>query len=191
MITRQFLADVGEGSKAMFKLRRTVIAPGMKFVGSITGEGSVKVRGQFEGDLHCAHLTVSQKGHINGAIEARRLVVDGKIDGPIRGEDVLIKSQAHVTGNIECQTLTIEKGARVEGTLAFAADKSVPARMLPHDPARHEKEAEILAEAEASTRLVELVSEAQHQSGNPNFETQQALAYLAQRGNREAKKFLK
>ena len=175
----------------MFMSRRTLIAPGVKLIGSIIAEGSVKVSGQFEGDLQCAQLIVSRNGHVIGTIEARRLVVDGKVDGPIRGEDVIVKSQAHITGNIECQTLAIEKGARVEGTLTFATDKSVPVRMLPHEPAQHEKEAKILADAEASTRLVELVVEARHQSGNPTLETQEALVYLAQDGNREARRFLK
>ena len=45
----------------MFALSRrgTVIAEGLKIVGSVTAEGLVEVNGQIEGDLHCTSLVVS------------------------------------------------------------------------------------------------------------------------------------
>ena len=176
----------------MFALRRTTIAEGVKFVGSVTAKGLVQIGGQIEGDLQCAILIITRRAHIIGTIEARHLVVDGKVEGPINGGNVVLKSKAHVVGNIRCQTLIVDKGARVEGRLDFAADKCEPQEIktFNRDLVRQQEEKKLVAAAEASTRLAELVTEARHQAGNPNFATTEALAFLIERGNDEAKVFL-
>jgi len=93
----------------------TVIADGLKIVGSVTAEGVVEVDGQVEGELHCTSLIVSRDAQIAGTITADRIVVDGRVDGPIKGGDVILKSQARVTGDIHHRSLTIEKGALFDG----------------------------------------------------------------------------
>jgi cytoskeletal protein CcmA (bactofilin family) len=93
----------------------TVIAEGLKIVGSVTAEGVVEVDGQVEGEIHCTSLIVSRDAQIAGTITADRIVVDGRVDGPIKGGDVILKSQARVTGDIHHRSLTIEKGATFDG----------------------------------------------------------------------------
>src|SRR5262245_54791312 len=97
------------------KLNRTVIAEGLKIVGSVTAEGLVEVNGQIEGELHCASLIVSRKAQIAGTITAERGVVDGRVEGPIQGGEVVLKSKAHVVGDVHHQSLAIEKGAYFQG----------------------------------------------------------------------------
>jgi cytoskeletal protein CcmA (bactofilin family) len=58
---------------------------------------------------------VSPKALINGAIKARSVVVNGKVEGPISGEEVVLKPHAFVTGDIKAQSLSIERGAHFEG----------------------------------------------------------------------------
>jgi cytoskeletal protein CcmA (bactofilin family) len=101
----------------MFASRRrgTVIAKGLKIVGSVTAEGLVEVNGQIEGELHCTSLMISRGAHVTGTIAAERVVVDGKVEGPIHGGEVVLKSQAHVVGDIHHQSLAIERGAYFEG----------------------------------------------------------------------------
>ena len=41
--------------------RGTVIAKGLKIVGSVTAEGLVEVNGQIDGELHCTSIVVA--GH--------------------------------------------------------------------------------------------------------------------------------
>jgi cytoskeletal protein CcmA (bactofilin family) len=95
--------------------RGTVIAKGLKIVGSVTAEGLVEVNGQIEGDMHCTSLMVSPQGFITGGIQAEHVVVNGKVEGPIRGGEVILKSRAHVVGDIEHKSLAIEKGAFFDG----------------------------------------------------------------------------
>jgi cytoskeletal protein CcmA (bactofilin family) len=97
------------------KRQSTVIAEGLKIVGSVTAEGLVEVNGQIEGELHCASLVISRQAHITGAVTADHVVVDGKVEGPIQGGDVLLKSKAHVVGDIQHQSLAIERGAFFDG----------------------------------------------------------------------------
>jgi cytoskeletal protein CcmA (bactofilin family) len=165
------------------KQNTTVIAEGLKIVGSIATDGLVEVYGQIDGEMRCASVVISHQAHVAGTMMADHVVVDGKVDGPIQCGEVILKSRAHVIGDIACDSVIIEKGAFIEGRLvrshgangrgrvAFAAE---PARMLESDSVRKE----------------ELVEEARHLSGDPDLLIDEALAYLAKRGNAEAKAFL-
>jgi cytoskeletal protein CcmA (bactofilin family) len=97
------------------KQRGTVIAKGLKIVGSVTAEGLVEVNGQIDGELHCTSLAIARGAHVNGIVVADRVVVDGKVEGPIQGGEVVLKSQAHVVGDVHHQSLAIEKGAYFDG----------------------------------------------------------------------------
>ena len=55
----------------MFASKRTIIAEGLKIVGSVTAEGLVEVNGQIEGELHCTSLIISRKAHVAGTSRAR------------------------------------------------------------------------------------------------------------------------
>jgi cytoskeletal protein CcmA (bactofilin family) len=95
--------------------RGTVIAEGLKIVGTVTAEGLVEVNGQVEGELHCTSLIIARKAHVVGTIRAERVVVDGTVEGPIEGASVVLKSRAHVVGDIHHQSLAVERGAFFDG----------------------------------------------------------------------------
>ena len=99
----------------MFGRKGTVIAEGLKIVGSITAEGLVEVNGQVEGELQCTSLIISPKASIRGAIRAARVVVSGRVEGPIQGGAVVLKPRALVLGDIQTESLIIENGAVFEG----------------------------------------------------------------------------
>jgi cytoskeletal protein CcmA (bactofilin family) len=110
---------------SLFRRRGTIIAEGLKIVGSVTAEGLVEVNGHIEGDLHCTSLVVSPKAAITGGIDAETVVVNGRVEGPIRGGEVLLKSHAHVVGDIQHQTLAVEKGAYFDGRSVRSPDTNV------------------------------------------------------------------
>jgi len=109
--------------------RGTVIAKGLKIVGSVTAEGLVEVNGQIDGELHCTSLVIARGAHINGVVAAERVVVDGKVEGPIQGGEVILKSQAHVVGDIHHQSLAIERGAYFDGRSIQEANGHQPERV--------------------------------------------------------------
>jgi len=97
------------------KQRGTVIAKGLKIVGSVTAEGLVEVNGQIDGELHCTSLIIAPGAQVSGTVAAERVVVDGNVEGPIQGGQVYLKSQAHVVGDIHHQSLAMERGAYFDG----------------------------------------------------------------------------
>jgi len=99
----------------MFRRKGTIIAEGLKIVGSVTAEGLVEVNGQIEGDLYCTSLIISPQASISGGVQAERVVVNGRVEGPIHGGEVVLKSRAYVVGDIEHETLAIESGAYFDG----------------------------------------------------------------------------
>jgi cytoskeletal protein CcmA (bactofilin family) len=117
--------------EGLFKRRGTIIAEGLKIVGSVTAEGLVEVNGHIEGDLHCTSLVVSPKASIAGGVEADTIVVNGRVEGPIRGGEVVLKSHAHVVGDIQHQTLAVESGAYFDGRSVRAAPTNVRRTIAP------------------------------------------------------------
>ena len=117
--------------EGLFKRRGTIIAEGLKIVGSVTAEGLVEVNGHIEGDLHCTSLVVSPRASIAGGVEADQIVVDGRVEGPIRGGEVVLKSHAHVVGDIQHQTLAVEPGAYFDGRSVRAAPTNVRRTVAP------------------------------------------------------------
>jgi len=101
----------------MFGLKHkgTVIAKGLKIVGSVSAEGLVEVHGQIDGELRGTSLVIARGAHVAGTIAAQRVVVDGNVEGPIQGGDVILKSHANVVGDIRHLSLSIENGAIFEG----------------------------------------------------------------------------
>jgi len=97
------------------KRQGTVIAKGLKIVGSVTAEGLVEVNGQIDGELHCTSLVIARGAQVTGTVAAERVVVDGKVEGPIQAGEVILKSQAHVVGDIHHQSLAVESGAYFDG----------------------------------------------------------------------------
>jgi cytoskeletal protein CcmA (bactofilin family) len=172
--------------------QKTTIAEGLKIVGTITTDGIVEVHGHIDGEMNCASIIVSSTGHVFGTLTAENVIVDGRVDGPIQGGEVMLKSQAHVLGDIRCQTVIIEKGAFMEGRLVRAkVNGGVQPEIEEARKVAHAFRDEVSAlEAEAATRKAELVVEARHLSGNPNLLVDEALVYLAKRGNTQAKAIL-
>ena len=109
----------------LFRRRGTIIAEGLKIIGSVTAEGLVEVNGHIEGDLHCTSLVISPKASIVGGVEADRIVVNGRVEGPVRGGEVVLKAHAHVVGDIQHQTLAVEKGAYFDGRSVRSPDTNV------------------------------------------------------------------
>jgi cytoskeletal protein CcmA (bactofilin family) len=127
----------------LFRRRGTIIAEGLKIVGSVTAEGLVEVNGQIEGDLHCTSLVVSPKAAILGGVEAERVVVNGRVEGPIRGGEVVLKSHAYVVGDIQHQSLAIETGAYFDGRSVRSPQSNVRKEPAAKFSAKFKREAAV------------------------------------------------
>ena len=61
-------------------------------------------------------LTVGPNGQVKASVEAKGVVVQGKLEGNIQASDrVELRKSAVVTGDISTQRISIEEGAYLKG----------------------------------------------------------------------------
>lgn len=86
--------------------------------GELSGSEDLYVDGQVEGtlDLPGNGLTIGPNGHVHANVNAKTVVVHGKIEGNIRSSDrTELRKSAVATGDIFTQRISIEEGAFFKG----------------------------------------------------------------------------
>jgi cytoskeletal protein CcmA (bactofilin family) len=86
--------------------------------GELSGSEDLYLDGQVEGSIALKgnSLTVGPNGQVKGSVEAKGVVVQGKLEGNIQAtERVELRKSAIVTGDITTQRLSIEEGASLRG----------------------------------------------------------------------------
>ena len=88
--------------------------------GEISGDEALVVDGEVEGSitLHGQRLTIRPNGRIHGDIEARHVVLHGRVEGDIQAsERVELFRNASFTGDLSTARISIEDGAFFKGKL--------------------------------------------------------------------------
>ena len=95
----------------------TVIGIGSNFRGTMMVSGTLRIEGEFEGDiLNCERLEIGEHGVMRADIEVREALVQGRVHGNIRALGTLdMKSGARVEGDIAAMTVTMEPGVHFTG----------------------------------------------------------------------------
>ncbi len=86
--------------------------------GELSGSEDLYVDGQVEGSIALKNhsLTVGPNGQIKASIEAKGIVVQGKLEGNVQASDrVDLRKSAVVSGDIVTQRISIEEGAYLKG----------------------------------------------------------------------------
>ncbi len=86
--------------------------------GELSGSEDLYVDGQVEGSIALKgnSLTVGPNGQVKASVEAKGLVVQGKLDGNVNASDrVELRKTAVVNGDISTQRISIEEGAYLRG----------------------------------------------------------------------------
>jgi cytoskeletal protein CcmA (bactofilin family) len=91
------------------------IGSGITIVGKITGKGTVRISGRFEGELHASTVLINDGAQVEGDIVAEELTIGGRVKGTIHANRVKLSSSAIVKGDIFNRSLMIEENARFEG----------------------------------------------------------------------------
>jgi cytoskeletal protein CcmA (bactofilin family) len=95
------------------------ISQGIRIKGEVTGSEDLFVDGVVEGKLsltsNCC-LTVGPNGSVKADLNAREIIVRGKVEGKITARDkVELWSTGQVTGEVHTDRLAIEDGALLRG----------------------------------------------------------------------------
>lgn len=95
--------------------------------GSITGTEDLQIDGKVEGpvSLKGHGLTIGASAQLNSEIEAREVVVYGKVVGNLHARDrVDVKTDGSVVGDISTARISIEDGAQFKGRIEIDPTKS-------------------------------------------------------------------
>jgi cytoskeletal protein CcmA (bactofilin family) len=88
--------------------------------GEISGREDLFVDGEIEGKVHLedAKIVIGPNGRLTADVEAREILVLGKVKGNLHGRDsVTIGRTGHVIGDVVTRYISVEDGAQVQGSL--------------------------------------------------------------------------
>ena len=103
---------------AINSAEQATIGKSLVIKGEVTGSESLYIDGRVEGSINLAgnRVTVGRNGVVAANINAREIVVLGKVRGNLVASDrVDIRSEGSLTGDVVAQRISIEDGAFFKG----------------------------------------------------------------------------
>src|SRR3982751_3252273 len=128
---------------------QATIGKSLVIKGEVTGSESLYIDGRVEGSINLSgnRVTVGRNGIVNANIQAREIVVLGKVRGNLQASDrVDIRTEGSLTGDVVAARISIEDGAFFKGGI----DIRKPGQSA--DNARKNGDAKELVEATAAAR---------------------------------------
>ena len=101
----------------------SIISEDVRLTGTLVSQGEVQLDGRIDGDIKVEHLVIGSAGVVEGIVEAKSVIVKGKVIGSINASEVKVQSGAHVHGDVFHDTLSIDAGAIIEGSLKQRFEK--------------------------------------------------------------------
>jgi cytoskeletal protein CcmA (bactofilin family) len=105
----------------------TIVGKLLAVKGELSGNEALVVDGEVEGPITLPgqRLTVRPDGRIHGNIEARHVILHGRVEGDIQASDrVELFRSASFTGDISTARISIEEGAFFKGKLEIKKPES-------------------------------------------------------------------
>ena len=114
-----------EEAGKQIKNAETIIGPSVKVEGDFIGDGNVIVEGIVVGNLKTKnHLTIGSEAKVNAEIEANSAHIAGEVSGNLTVVgDVELTSSAKIKGDINASSISIERGAQVNGRINMSGAK--------------------------------------------------------------------
>jgi cytoskeletal protein CcmA (bactofilin family) len=92
--------------------------------GEVTGSESLFIDGRIEGTINFAdhRVTVGRNGHVQASINAKEVVIMGKVNGNVTCTDrVDIRAEGSLTGDVTTHRISVEDGAVLTGSVQVRA----------------------------------------------------------------------
>jgi cytoskeletal protein CcmA (bactofilin family) len=103
------------------------LGPSLEIKGKISGDEDLQIDGKVEGpiSLQGQKLIAGRSALLQSEINAREVIVYGKIQGNVRAQDrVEIKKDGSVLGDITTSRISIEDGAYFKGRIEIERSKA-------------------------------------------------------------------
>ncbi len=90
------------------------------FKGNICIKGTLRIDGEFSGEIEADWIVVGENGRVTGNVQAKCMIIGGYIGGNLRAkETVEIKSKGQVNGDICTAKLSVHEGGVLNGNTAM------------------------------------------------------------------------
>lgn len=95
----------------------TYLGKGVDFKGVITFEGTVRVDGRFEGEIHTkGTLIIGEQAVVTGVINTGTMIAQGKVSASVTAtEKIQLLKPAVLIGDVRTPSLSIEEGVQYHG----------------------------------------------------------------------------
>lgn len=90
-----------------------------RVTGILNCGGDLTVRGTVVGRINAVRVTLSPEGRIEGDIVAHEVRIEGRLTGRVFALHVAVENCADVTGRIFHNTITVARGARIDGRMPW------------------------------------------------------------------------
>lgn len=103
----------------------SIIAQGCKFDGKVEVRGTLRIEGEFKGDIGTPEsLVIGKTGVVHGTVSVKNAIIGGQLFGNITAENKIeLQSGSHVEGDIKTKRLVIDEGVFFEGNCSMGSDK--------------------------------------------------------------------
>ena len=107
----------------------TILGKGSVFEGRLSVQHTLRVDGKFTGDITTTDtLIVGKEGWVDGNVEAKMLIVGGKLSGAaVIKEKIILESKSEFHGEIKTSKLVIDEGAIFDGRCSMKHSGEPPA----------------------------------------------------------------
>lgn len=105
-----------------------LLGEGAEFEGKLTFKGTVRIDARFTGSITTDDvLVVGEHARIDAEIACGTVIVDGQVNGNIRAKSAVeLHPPARVHGNVETPSLSVEKGAVLQGEVKMGGSGPRP-----------------------------------------------------------------
>ena len=95
----------------------SILAQGCKFDGKVEVRGTLRIEGEFKGQIQTPEtLVIGKTGVVHAAVKVKNAVIGGQLYGNLTAENKIeLQSGSHVEGDIETKRLLIDEGVFFDG----------------------------------------------------------------------------
>jgi cytoskeletal protein CcmA (bactofilin family) len=107
----------------------SILGPGCKVKGSIDLKGTLRIDGDFDGEIRCPEtLIIGKSGVVKADVNVKNAVIGGKLVGNVNATNKIeLQTGSHVEGDISTARLVIDEGVFFEGACKMGTQASAQA----------------------------------------------------------------
>ena len=119
-----------------------LLGKGTTFEGKLIFDGTVRIDGNFSGEISTKGLLViGDEAMVRAQVKADKIIIRGEMHGNLHAyKAVEIRGAGKVYGDIRTPSLIVEEGVLLEGTCTMAGQKEKePRKIQPEEVCKEEK----------------------------------------------------